>query len=317
MVQIVDGKVVTEDVTRKARGGTELMADRMLRDISPDILSHFQIIHSRVRDLREDKKKVLVVHDLPGDPEFSNLSNPVYRKNFEKIVFVGNWQAQQFHDYIRIPFSDYTVMYNAIEPITDVKKSFDSKVNIIYHTTPHRGLEILIPVFVHLAKKYPNIHLDVYSSFSIYGWNQRDEQYKELFDICKNHPQITYHGAKSNEVVREALKKSHIYAYPSIWQECHSLAVLEAMSAKNLVVCPNYGGLVDTCSGWASMYQWNEDLNAHANTFVSYLEHAIQQVMYHYTDMNNYLDVQKIFFDLKFNWYARAKEWESLLTSLS
>jgi glycosyltransferase involved in cell wall biosynthesis len=316
MVQIVDGKIVTEDITQKARGGTELMAERMLRDCDPAVLSKFQIIHSRVRDLRFDKKKVLIVHDLPGDPELQHLAGAAQRKRFDKIVFVGNWQAQQFQGYMGIPFSDYTVMYNAIEPIPEVTKIYDGVVKIIYHTTPHRGLEILVPVFEHLAKRYSNIHLDVFSSFNIYGWGDRDASYQRLFDKCKNHPQITYHGSKPNEVIREALRESHIYAYPSIWQECNSLASIEAMSAKNIVVCPNYGGMVDTAQGWANMYQWDENVDVHANRFAAYLERAIQNVMANTDEHQKYLDHQKYFFDNKFNWYKRAKEWDQLLTSL-
>lgn len=316
MVQIVDGKIVTEDVTSKARGGTELMAERMLRDCDPSILSHFQIIHSRVRDIRLDKKTVLVVHDLPGDPELAHLADPALRRRFAKIVFVGNWQAQQFRDYLQVPFSDHTVMYNAIEPIENVTKTYDGTVRIIYHTTPHRGLEILVPVFEYLATKYSNIHLDVYSSFNIYGWGSRDAAYQKLFDRCKNHPQITYHGSQPNEVIRQRLKETHIYAYPSIWQECHSLAAIEAMSAKNIVVCPNYGGMVDTAQGWANMYQWDENANVHANRFVHYLEHSIKNVMSNSTEMHTHLEHQKYFFDQNFNWNKRAKEWDSLLTSL-
>lgn len=316
MVQIVDGKVVTEDITTKARGGTEMMAERMLRDCDPNILSHFQIIHSRVRDIRLDKKKVLVVHDLPGDPELAHLGDPVQRNRFDKIVFVGNWQAQQFRDYLGVPFSQHTVMYNAIEPIENFNKQYDGTVRIIYHTTPHRGLEILVPVFEYLASKYSNIHLDVYSSFNIYGWGQRDASYQNLFDRCKNHAQITYHGSQPNDVIRARLKETHIYAYPSIWQECNSLAAIEAMSAKNIVVCPNYGGMVDTAQGWANMYQWDENINVHANRFAVHLEQSIRSVMANTPQMHTHLDHQKYFFDHNFNWNKRAKEWDSLLTSL-
>jgi UDP-glucose:(glucosyl)LPS alpha-1,2-glucosyltransferase len=316
MVQILNGKILKEDITINAMGGTEMMAHRMLRDINPELLNEFQIIHSRVRDLDDSKRKILVVHDLPTDPELIHLIEESSRNRFDKIVFVGNWQAQQFRNYLGVPFSQSSVLYNAIEPIDISDKKYNGTVNIIYHTTPHRGLQILIPVFDYLCKKYDNLHLDVFSSFKIYGWESRDSAYKELFDICKNHPKITYHGSQPNEVIREKLKETHIYGYPSIWQECHSLAALEAMSSKNIVVCPNYGGLVDTTMGWARMYDWDEDISRHANTFAAYLENAILVVMNQSAEYHNELVAQKYFFDTRFNWNYRKFEWEKLLRSI-
>jgi hypothetical protein len=57
-----------KNLSKAPRGGTELMADR-INSLPPELLSRFQIIHSRVRELDPNKKKIYVLHDLPGDPE--------------------------------------------------------------------------------------------------------------------------------------------------------------------------------------------------------------------------------------------------------
>jgi hypothetical protein len=62
-----------------------------------------------------------------------------------------------------------------------------------------------------LAKKLENIILDVFSSFKLYGWEQRDEQYRDLFDkldmlILKS---ISWHEADNDEI-REYLEKQQI-----------------------------------------------------------------------------------------------------------
>ena len=44
-----------------------------------------------------------------------------------------------------------------------------------------------IDIIADCLQEYNNIELDVYSSFKIYGWEERDEQYKEVFDFCKQH----------------------------------------------------------------------------------------------------------------------------------
>ena len=72
-----------------------------------------------------------------------------------------------------VPYDNCHVMRNAIDPVpTNLIKKPDTKeqIRLIYHTTPHRGLELLVPVF-EFYKEYDNSYLDVFSSFEIYGWN--------------------------------------------------------------------------------------------------------------------------------------------------
>ena len=318
MTEIIDGQLVRNEMTEKSMGGTELMALRMVETINPELLKQFNIIHSRVRNVDPDKKNILVLHDLPNDPESAHLSDEQSRARFDKIVCVSDWQLQYYNLTHGLKYSESTVLANAITPIEHADmKPYDGTVRLIYHTTPHRGLEIVVPVFEHIVKQIPNLHLDVYSSFSIYGWEQRDQQYAELFERCKNHPNITYHGARPNEEVREALKSTHIFAYPCIWPETSCLSVIEAMSAKNIVVCPNYAALPETCAKWASMYQWSEDMNEHANRFAQELVAAIRNVEGQNPTMHSALDHQKVYYDNFYNWpQYRTKQWEALLRSI-
>jgi glycosyltransferase involved in cell wall biosynthesis len=156
--------------------------------------------------------------------------------------------------------------------------------------------------------------LDVFSSFAIYGWAEADERFKELFDKCKSHPKIVYHGAQPNDVVREHLQKAHIFAYPSIWQECNSRALIEAMSAGLLCLHPNLAGLGDTSGGLTSMYQFIDNPNEHAAKFYHLLDNAIQVVN---TDpAQNFFRFVKQYVDARFNIGKVAAQWNDLLISL-
>jgi len=310
-------KIETNELSRNAMGGTELMLDALYSNVDSDLLEHFQIIPSRVRELDESKKKILWLHDLPNDPESKHLGDKVMRDRFDGLVCVSNWQMQMYNLILGLPYSDATVLKNAIVPIDIDKKEFDGTINIIYHTTPHRGLELLIPVFEHLQEMFP-IHLDVYSSFNIYGWPERDKQYEKLFDACRKNENITYHGSVPNSEVREALKKSHIFAYPSIWPETSCIAAIEAMSAMNIVVCPNYAALPETCNEWAMMYQWSEDHTIHANRFAEVLAHACKMCMEEKMrdHMTTHLEYQKRYYDMFYSWDFRKLQWENYLTKL-
>lgn len=309
-----DDGVVVDELSKNAMGGTEMMKYGLHQRLDPALRDKFNIICSRVRSTSKDKYNLLWLHDLAQDPEARHLADKDSRDRFKKLIFVSNWQLQAYHDVLGVPYSSGIVLKNAIEPIEVHEKPKDGTINLIYHTTPHRGLELLVPVFEELCKHFDNIHLDVYSSFKIYGWEQRDEPYKELFERIKNHPKMTYHGTVSNAEVKEALKKAHIYAYPCIWPETSCISAMEAMSAGCAVVAPNYAALPETLANFGIMYQWHEDKNKHANIFANTLASTIQ--MYNTDGMENRLKFQKAYADMFYNWEFRIKEWEALLNQI-
>lgn len=323
MVELVQGELLRNETNPHAMGGTELIATEMHKRLPKELLERFQIIHSRPRQIRDDLKKILVLHDLHADPEVQHLKEGGWNR-YDKLVFVSNWQLQMYNAYLGVPYSKSLVIKNAINPInvTDADKKSD-KVKIIYHTTPHRGLNILYAVFEILAKEFDFIELDVYSSFKLYGWEQRDEQYKELFDKLRAHPQINYHGSVSNDEVKKALTKAHIFAYPSTWQETSCISLMEAMSAGCLCVHPNYAALHETAANWTQMYQWNESINEHASVFHNNLRHAISVCRNSmYADIEQPSSAwsfrsQKAYADAFYSWDYRTREWIDLLNLLT
>jgi glycosyltransferase involved in cell wall biosynthesis len=302
------------EISANSHGGTELSKRNIAAMLDPDLVSNFQIIPARVRDLNLEKIRILWSHDLPLDPESSHLKDESSRKKFHKFVFVSNWQYQQYIDKLDIPQDHNSIILeNPIEPFKSVVKSKE-EIRLIYFSTPHRGLEILVPVFEKLSEKYPNIHLDVFSSFKIYGWEEADKPFESLFNRCKNHPKIHYHGFQPNHVIREYLEKSHIFAYPSIWLETSCRCLIEAMSAGLLCVHPNYGALSETSGGLTSMYDMDLNKNNHAQEFYMHLENAISMV--HNDDLQNYLKFVKSYADTRFNIYKISNHWNQLLRNL-
>jgi glycosyltransferase involved in cell wall biosynthesis len=302
------------EISAKSVGGTEMVKRAIAARMPEGLADEFQIICSRVREIEEDKIRVYWLHDLPQDPETSHLRDAASRDRFHKTVFCGNWQYNQYLNVLGIPPNDKcAVIDTPIEPIEYKEKSRE-EIRLIYTSTPQRGLALLVPVFEELCKKHDNIYLDVFSSFAIYGWAEADNQFKEIFERCTNHPKIVYHGFAPNEKVREAQQKAHIFAYPSIWQECNSRALIEAMSAGALCLHPNLAGLSDTCGSLTSMYQFEENHNVHANKFYHLLDQAINIV--HEDHTQNYLRYVKSYADNRFNINKIARQWEDMLTSL-
>lgn len=311
-MEIVNGELIRNETNKNAMGGTELMAHAMVENIQSDLFEGKQIIHSRVREIIPDMKHILVLHDLPNDPESQALKDRW--DEFDRVVCVSNWQLQMYNAVLQLPYSKSVVVKNAINPLkrTPLRKKKD-KIRLIYHTTPHRGLNILYAVFDRLCRDYPDqLELDVYSSFKIYGWGERDDQYSDLFAALKAHPNINYHGSVSNKDVRAAISTADIFAYPSIWPETSCISLIEAMSAGLLCVHPNYAALPETSANWTMMYQWHEDVSQHANIFYECMHQAIKVVKERSVDTQPQSMYTNVFYD----WKNRTRTWEELLVSV-
>lgn len=264
MSMIYKGNVVESELSKNSKGGTEMMRQRLLDRAEPELLEKVAIHFSRPRDIPEDVPNIFYCHDLAEDPENKVLLDGGWEQ-FDKIVFVSAWQRDQYIMRFGIPYSKCAVIPNAIEKRYEAEEKNTETIRFIYHTTPHRGLELVYPVIDALSKDYPNIHLDVYSSFAIYGWESRDEPYNDLFEQIKAHPNMTYHGSVSNEEVLEALDKSHIFLYPSIWKETSCIALIEAIKSGLVCIHPNFGALPETAANATVMYDYDEDPTRHAN----------------------------------------------------
>ena len=314
MAEIRDGVYVVNETNEQSNGGTEILTRELAARADPELLKECQIISSRIRsDLQNDKIRIFWAHDLPNDPESHFLKDKNMQDKFHLFVFVSNWQMQAYIDAYQLPWSKCVVLLNAIDPIEEHEKPKDV-INLTYYSTPHRGLNILVPVFAKLAEKYDNIHLNVYSSFELYGWKQRDNDFLQLFDMINGHAHMTNHGTVGNHEIRSMLKESHILAYPSIWPETSCLCLMEAMSAGLVCVHSNYAALPETAANWTQMYQLHEDHAKHAGMFYNMLDSAIAN--YNEPVMQSRIAPMQSYANVFYTWEGRINQWNALLRSL-
>lgn len=258
------------------------------------------------------------MHDTAEDPEMHHLADGGWKK-FKKIVFVSNWQMQRFIDRYGIPWSHCEVLPNAVEHfyIKKISQAPDGgeNVNFIYHTTPHRGLNVLIGAFNELAKYDSNVHLDVYSSFSLYGWNERDEPYKDLYKFIEEHPNMTYHGAQPNDVVRDALLESHAFVYPCTWPETGCRSLIEAMMAGLICATTNYGCLYETAGDEAFTYQYHEDPSKLAAHTLQIMKGVVNR--YRDTQLDDVRTINAKRAHSRYSWDVRGPQWTQFLERMS
>jgi glycosyltransferase involved in cell wall biosynthesis len=309
-----------DEASRGSFGGTEVMAREPGRRLPGDLLERFQIVTSQVKTLAPGKIRVFWCHCTPYARPAAYLANGGWR-NFHRIVFVSNWQAQAFISTFGIPWSRCQVMLNAIEPIAVsgdrlIPVPAGTPVRLVYTPVPNRGLDILHAVFGQICEQGIDVELDVFSSWKLYGWPS-DGPFEELLGALRRNPKVRYHGAVPNQQVREVLARSHVFAYPASAEETSCLCLMEAMSAGLACVHPNNGALYETAAGWTLMYQWHDDPHAHAAVFYHTVMTAIHALREGNTGLLRMLAAQKAYADFHYGWDRRMALWEPFLRSIA
>lgn len=312
---------VENEISVNANGGTEIAKRTLTNLLDPELLSNFQIISSRPRDFDWEKIRVMYFHDLPEDPESAKFRDVNFRNQFHKFVFISNWQYQRYQLMHGFPADlNSVVIETGINPAPiDVfekkKEANDGKIRLVYTSTPQRGLDILVPAFEQLAQIHPEIHLDVFSSFKIYGWDEADKQFESLYERIRNHPQMTYRGFTKHDELLEHLNTSHIFAYPSTWPETSCRAMLEAMSAGLLCVHPNNAALPESSGSRNVMYHGDYvNKEKHLNTFANFLNMSIDLVKKGQEE--SIVRFNKAYVDMRYNLQLISSIWNHNLSQL-
>ncbi len=306
-----------------AKGGTEIMVSGLLEYVDNSLLNNFDIIVSYPpKDfVKKYKPTILWLHDLSVDPYFEILKEDSYQQQFDYFIFVSHWQKEMFRMQYGLPIEKCVVIRNCIEPIATNENKFDdlSEIKLVYTSTPQRGLHILYEVFKELQKEFDErIHLDVFSSFDLYGKNHqtRNTPYKELYDKLNSCDGIEYHGNIGHYELLKKLENKHIWCLPSIWQETSCISMMEAMSAKCLCVHSDLAALPETSSNFGVMYNYVGNVNDHAYIFYENLRNTINTIINSTEATKNHLALQKVYFDNFYSWDRRSKEWTATLNKI-
>jgi len=299
------------NMAENSMGGTELLTMELFKRLPEEYKEKFQFVISRKYEL-EDKPRLYWIHDLALDPAHSFLTEPAELSKFKKLIFVSHWQQQQFDTLLKIPYSMGTVIKNAIDPIPKHQKTKSDKLQLMYCSTPQRGLDVLLTALDMIDRD--DFHLHVFSSFKIYGWEQNDEPFKKLFEKCESDSRITYYSSIPYDELRQHWTNMHILAYPSTWQETSCRVAMEAMTAHCAIVTSNWGALPETCGEYAYMYTYDENKLKHAEKFADQLEDVMDS--YWTDDVQKNLDNAQEYSYTHYSWSKRIEQWTGFLDNL-
>lgn len=311
--------VVYDNINANAASGTELMLRGLEQRLDKSHLEKISVGRAIQLFKNHPTKRIYWTHNLPwqGMPPAVNERASIHPahnwRDVDNIVFVSDWQKQKYINHYKYSEQDqhrFRVLRNAIQPIPEHTKPND-KIRLIYTSVPERGLNVLYYAFDNVSKKFPNIELDVYSSYRIYGMGDWDNRYRRLFDQLRSHPQINYHGTVSNSEIHQALQRAHIFAYPSVFMETSCVSIIEAMSAGCVCVHSDIAALKETTAGYTNMYPFVSNFHEHVRVYEQQLEKAILQCQ-----AGVDLSAQKQYTDSNYSWDVRIGEWEQFINQI-
>ena len=257
-------------------------------------------------------------HQYHDQPSVLPIRDKNVQDKLNAIVFVSHHQKNLFEHYHGISKEKSIVIKNAIWPFEKVEKPKD-KINLIYTSTPFRGLNILLGSFALVLQRRPELRnvtfLDIFSSMKLYGYP--DEKYTAMYEFANNHPNINYHGVVRQEDLRPYLQKSHIFAYPCIWEETSCCAAIEAMAAGAIPVVSNIGALPETCGDFGVYYSPVSTDMYNSYRHVEHVEQyagLLENVIYQYLNNPPLEDIDRMssHYNYYYNWDYRLEEWKSL-----
>ena len=309
-------KKVNDDQTRPVLfndsfGGSENQLRLLLKYLPDESFKNINLILNNANHdlIEKDKINVLWMHHFIDQKEAQNLGSKDFVDKLDWVVFNSNWNFEKHIDYFKIPKDKTIVIKNAIEKINFEKKPKD-KISLIYHTTPWRGLTLILKVFKNL--RLENVELNVCSSTIIYG-KKFDKilgkKYEDVFNECKNTKNINYFGFLENKKIIELLKKVHIFSHPSIWPETSCISAIESMAAGCEVVTTNLGALYETCSPFGTFVNFDRNIN---NLEKSYSKVLLNSIKNYWSDENqNKLKSQREKINATYSWDKRSLEWKN------
>jgi len=292
-------------------GGSENQMRLLLKNLPDECFKDINLIlNNASHDLIEKNKiNILWMHHFVNQKEAANLASKDFINKLDWIVYNSNWNLEKHIYQFKVPENKCLVIKNAIEKINFEEKP-KNKINLIYHTTPWRGLVLLLKVFKKLNLE--NVELNVCSSTKIYGKkfdNALGKNYEKIFNECKDTKNVNYYDFLHNNKIIDLLKKMHIFSYPSVWHETSCIAAIESMAAGCEVVTTNLGALFETCSPFGTFVNFDRNFD---NLEKKYSKILLNRIQNFWSEENQKkLQLQRDTINATYSWETRSIEWKN------
>jgi glycosyltransferase involved in cell wall biosynthesis len=302
------------------KGGTELQFDELKKRLPAHYWDKISITTSvpEKRPIQKGKVNILWIKNSYDQPNLKPwFEKPENHIKYDWYIFNSHWTFEKYRLYFNVPTSRCRVIKNALPTIKWRQKSkyqINKPLKLIHCSTPWRGLNILLAAMHHLQDK--DISLDVYSSTQLYGdqfKEANDKHYQPLYEHARKMGNVNYIGYVPHNELIDAMQDSHIFAYPSIWEETCCISALESMAAGAVPVVTNFGALPETCGDYGIYVPYDTNPQTLAREYASYIEY-VQRIL-PTEAMQRQVENQRQHYIHFYSWDQRIKEWMAFLNN--
>lgn len=260
-------------------------------------------------------------HDQPA---VAPLCEPAVCSVYDYIIFISEWQKQQYQIQFNIDSSRATVLRNAVAPdflnlfpgSTPVLPQKQQPSVLAYTSTPFRGLDILLDVFPEIRQAVPGTILKVFSSMKVYNVDEADDPYCHLYKKCREAEGVAYIGSVPRAELARGLSSASVLAYPNTFPETSCIAVMEAMAAGCQIVTSSMGALPETAAGFARLVPVDGDWSSYKERFVEETVDILNRFLCPDTaEIEKHLKNQIIHVNNACTWEAVSRQWIGWLSS--
>lgn len=279
------------------------------------------------RDLGPRTRLILWTGHPANQPAVSRLANPAMRNAHDGIVFVSDWQRNAYLEKFGVDPARTVVLRNAVSPAFAelfekdhaILPAKSSPPTLVYTSVPYYGLQLLPTIFPRIRAKVPAVRLQIYSSMKVHGHtSQHDEAaFGKLYHHLRTMEGVEYIGAVPQPELANRLRSAAMLAYPNIFAETSSIAVMEAMAAGCRVVTTAGGGLPETTAGFARLIPVTNDLEEYVSQFTSAVVEVLVADATDPDSTERSLRQQVDYVRDAYSWPLRAHEWTHWLLQLT
>jgi glycosyltransferase involved in cell wall biosynthesis/SAM-dependent methyltransferase len=191
--------------------------------------------------LAQTKKKVLWMHDIATkrgmSRAFDNMSWAI-----DEVWAVSEWHRQQIHKVTGYPLENIKAARNGIVPVETIDAP-RSDNQLIYAARPERGLDNLI-MPGGIMDQLPEFNLKV-CMYDHFPEHMRD-YYNKIMARMREMPNVEFLGPKPQAELRQIIRDSAAYIYPTQFEETSCILAREAVEQGTPFLTTKVGALPET-----------------------------------------------------------------------
>ena len=310
-------------------GGTEIMGrawQDLVLPVAPDLADWHWCVIPGDNVIAPDNSNIVWLHPHHNEVGLEQLMDKQFQKHFKAYVFVSDWQYERFGEKFNLPMEKCFVLKNAIHPFEPHKKP-EGKLQLMFHPNPIRGLDILLDAIKLIPEEDFDLHvfheLDPDERKKQYTQGLQSYEYSHVvpeeeqflrycLELANADKRIVRHTRTNNSKIREQLMNTHIFAYPSYFQETSCISMIEALAAGCSVVASNLAALPETAMGFARLYGYIPNRQKHVERFARELKQTITEYREGKFDNTHQVEIINEYY----SWETRVQQWSNFSKEL-